>query len=67
MAKLWIGKRLYFVDEAVKDYVEKLEGEIKQGITDLKCMAYINIATTYNKVLDGMINDCADNLGKLIK
>ena len=67
MATLWIGKRLYFVDEAVKDYVEKLEGGIKQGITDLKHMANVNMAKNDRGRVDKMINDCADNLGKLIK
>ena len=66
MTKLWIGKRLYFVDEEVVDYVEKLESGINQGITNMQCMANIHIIRNNAKLLDEMINDCADNLGKLI-
>ena len=66
MTKLWIGKRLYFVDEAVVDYVEKLESGIKQSIKHLKSMANVNMAKNDRGRVDKMINDCADNFGKLI-
>ncbi len=67
METLWIGKRLYFVNKDVVDYVEKLESGIKQGKTDLKHMATVNMAKNDRGRVDKMINDCANNFSKLIQ